>query len=300
MPKLLKRLVETNIRFIGYLKSMGQNRRARRRILLLSGLLIAGLFIIVLIMILSVSQAETSLAELKRSWDEDKICHEDCSSKRKAIIDLIVKDLRSIPDSGTADMIKEYFFDQNVSHDFKKELVRIVSVAQEGNDPPDFFRTYLSDSQGDAAIRAKILVSFKPDSWFGTGNGDSSPSDYYFSILSASGDLPLRRAVVSALSNLPDKDQYFSLLHLDIIKGLIFDSGTDSNLRRDLIMLLGDYYPFFPKETAAVLRAFYKTDPSGDDIARAFAADLLNRLAHTDLKIPEVSQEQWADYYDSR
>lgn len=300
MPKWLKRLAEINIRFIGYLKSVVQNRRVGKRILFLSGLVVISLCIIVLTMILSVGQAEIGLAELKRSWDEDKICHEDCSLKRRAIIDLIVKDLQSASDSRVADMIKEYFFDQNVSHDLKKELVRIISIAQEGNNPPDFFRAYLSDPQGDAAIRAKILVSFKSDSWFGAENRDSSPSDYYFSILSASGDLPLRRAVVSALSSLPGKDQYFSLLHLDIIKGLIFDSGTDSNLRRDLVLLLGDYYLLFPKETTAVLRVFYKTDPSGDDIARAFAADLLNRLAHTDLKIPEVSQEQWADYYDSR
>ncbi|MDP2943962.1 MAG: hypothetical protein Q8N57_00070 [bacterium] len=251
------------------------------------------LFYFVLSMLL-VSPTEISLEKLRRSWREDLICHETCAAEREAAISEIAKELRDHPDSKGARRLKEYFLDEKNETDFRISLIGIIKEADGPDNPPGYIKDFMA--QGDnPLIRAAILTAFSASA-LDAGN---NPLDYYYKILAGNDDLAVKLAAIGALSSLADKPDLFNSGQLELIKKIIFNSGTDKRLRQPLILLLSDYYPVLPAETKSILTAYYLTESSGDSISRAFAADSLNRLGGEELVVPEVSAPEWDEYYNN-
>lgn len=265
----------------------------KRRLLAILAALSLVLFYFVLSMLL-VSPAEINLEKLRRSWREDLICHEACAAERETAVSEITKELRDHPDSKGARRLKKYFLDKANETDFRISLIEIIREADGPDNPPDYIKDFMA--QGDnPLIRAAILTSFSASAL----SAASNPLDYYYEILTGDDDLAVKLAAINALSSLADKSDLFNSGQLELIKKIIFNSGTDKRLRQPLILLLSDYYPVLPAETKNILTAYYLTESSGDSISRAFAADSLNRLGGEELVIPEVSASEWDEYYNN-
>lgn len=278
---------------------MGKNTKSKWLIaVVLAGCLILTVLVYLIIALLSVSRMELVLAELRNSWQQDKICHEECAQKRREKIAELIEGLRSKPGSRASKLLQTYFLEENGDRSFRIQVLQIILAVYSPGNPPEYVRQYLGSPNGDLKIKAEIINSFSPGSlFFSTAVG--SPLDYYFTLLAGPEAIELKLAAASAISNFPDKDAAFTKSQIEAVKKIILDPAADRRLRQSLVLLLGDYYPLFPGEVVPVLQAVYQDETSGDDISRAFAGDILNRRGGTELALPQISDAQWDEYYNN-
>ncbi len=250
-----------------------------------------------------ISPAEIKLAELADSWNKEELCHEVCAAARRQAALAVADDLKNNPDVRTARLLKKYFLSATAGPEFKGELVRILAAAYGADNPPDYIKSYFDQSDGAPAVQAAILVVFRPaalniNAPAGRAAGLSPLADYFL-ILKSNRDLAVKQAAVEILSNEPDKAHNFSVSQLPLIRDLILDQATPPRLRQSLVLLLGDYFFLFPADTALILRIVYDSGVAGDEISRAFSADILNRLDGAKRPVPAVSPESWEEYYNN-
>lgn len=302
------KLKSRSINFKNWFKSCS----FKKKLLLGGGILTILILIYLLIALLAVSPVEIRLAELKNSWENEKICHESCALRRaeaeEAVVGVLMVDFNAVKESRLAKRLKIYFLDEKLSAEFRSELVKILRRAYGPAKPPLYLKDYLTRDDGNPAVQATIINSYGAavlnQAALNDKGGDKagvSPLNYYFTLLTGDRDLVLKLEAIRALSNYPDKINYFSTDQLAAIEKLALDPATDSRLRPSLILLLTDYYPLFPKETAAILKMIYGEKNAGDEISRAFAADILNRFGAKGDKwpIPAVSDAAWDEYYNN-
>jgi hypothetical protein len=96
---------------------------------------------------------------------------------------------------------------------------------------------------------------------------------------------------------LQGKERFFAIEQIGLLEEWLLSPDCSSDLRRELTMLIGDYYLVFPEEAAASWRRVYESEDL-DAISRSFAADSLNHLLKEKNELPTVSDEEWADYYN--
>jgi len=249
-----------------------------------------------------ISREELNLAALAAAWDASQPCHEDCAAAKRQAAQDVIADLQSGRETRASRRLAQYVQSETEFLAFRKALVRILAAAYGSNEPPSYLKDYFLRSGANAVIQAEILRSFSPQSLGLVSAGDASagvsPLDAYLAVLDSSGGLSLRLAAVGTFSLEPDKKNNFSANQLAVIRDLILASATPNRLRQSLILLSGDYFPFFPSDTELIWRIVYDSGAGGDEVSRAFSADLLNRLAGAKLKIPEVSAAAWAEYYN--
>lgn len=264
----------------------------------MAGCLILAVLVYLIISLLSVSRTELILAELRDSWQQEKICHEECAQGRREKIAELIEELRPEPGSRASKLLQTYFLEENGERSFRTQVLQIILAVYGPGNPPEYVRQYLGSPNGDLKIKAEIITSFSPGSLF-FSTAAASPLDYYFTLLAGLEAIELKLAAVSAMSNYPDKDEVITKSQIEVIKKIILDPAADRRLRQSLVLLLGDYYPLFPGEVSPALQAVYQDEASGDDISRAFAGDILNRRGGTELVLPEISGAQWDEYYNN-
>ena len=265
----------------------------KKRIIFCAVALCAAGLLYLAISLISVSQAELSLENLRLSFRDDIICHEACTHEREGFMIVLAKELVDHPRSKACKRLQELISNPQEEFGLRISLLRIVRAGLGPDKTPDYLKELMA-GDNDPALRAAILNLFGAAAL----SAEAEAVDYYLKIIAGNEEMIVRLAAVRALSSLDDKSGLLNEGQMELIKKLIFDSGTDKRLRRPLILLLGDYYPLFPDETGAVLSTFYKTESSGDAISRAFTADILNRLNDAGLTVPEISQEEWDEYYN--
>jgi len=256
----------------------------------------------------AISPAELELAKLANSWDKELICHETCRARRQQISSVIVGDLKQNKESVVAQRLEEYFLNDAVSSGFKENIIDILAVVYGPNQPPSYIQSYFKQLDAQPALQASILGLFSPAALGVTVSGANqaskilskqNPLNDYFLILQSERNLAVKIKAVTALSNATDKEHNFSAEQLLLIRDLILDLSTPHYLRQSLVLLLSDYYAFFPIETGEILYIVYDSGVTGDEISRAFSADILNRVAGENLIVPEVSSAAWAEYYNN-
>ncbi|MFZ4632326.1 MAG: hypothetical protein ACOYL8_03965 [Patescibacteria group bacterium] len=276
-----------------------------------------------LVLMFSVTKAEIALAELNKSFQEELVCHEECYVLRQTKEKIVVADLKN-NSKKLLKLINNYWLDEKTSLEFKKELIRIYFLAYGADKAPDIIKEYLSLENPNQELLSEILVTFNLDLVSSeklsvsldnkmVSAATSSEKivilktlakldsdiliDKYISLLSSGESLELKREAVKNISAIREKSTYFSLEQLNIIKALIMSSGIELSLRRDLVLLVGDYFLVYPLESAELWREIYKNE-SLDSISRLFSADNLNHLSDDKLILPEVSASEWDEYYN--
>ncbi len=262
--------------------------------------LIGSIFIIALIVVISFiarpTRPEAVLNMLSDSYRSEAICHEACMVRRREFSNELIVALRADPDLKIARLFRSGFLEEKNNTDLRINLLSIIRQANSSDEAPEFLKDYLTKG-GNDRLKAEILTSYRPAAL--SAEVEVDPLDYYYKILAGNDSLDFKLAAIKSLSSFPDKDDYLSGGQLELVRGLILNSGTDKRLRQPLILLLSDYYLVFPEETENILMAYYLTAASGDTISRAFAADSLNRLSGKALVAPEISAQEWDEYYSN-
>jgi len=296
----------------------------RRKIVSISLLIGLLLFFYVGLSWFNVSDVEVALVELKNSFNSEIICHEKCALFRQAREQILVNKLKS-KNQKTMKIVFNYWSSAEENRAFKKALVKILFLTYGANNPPPYLREYLNRPDSDLDLvreiifRFPLLVNNNPEfknnlvtriaeaklidekvelmKIVGEINNDLEIDSYFATLLTDESPL-VKRELIKNISNIKDKSIYFTLNQLEIIKNLILNINTDSALRRDLVLLLGDYYLIFPEASAALWEEIYNKIEL-DSISRLFSADNLNHLASRNLALPVVSPAEWEEYYNN-
>ena len=233
-----------------------------------------------------VSKEEICLENLKRSFEKEKICHETCALKRlenKKCLSFNLNKKTKIEKT-----MQSYIYNEELQIDFRIFLIDIFRSVYGSDNPPLSLVNYLSLQSANKSVQAAILRFFD----FSRLSGDmNNPLDYYFSILEKESSSELRLEAAVKIATYKNAEQYFSVYQLSLIELIIMDKKTDKYLRQSLVLLLSDYLKAMPEETRALLEKIYQENFPGDNISRAFAADLLG------VSLPEINQEEWDAYY---
>lgn len=237
-----------------------------------------------------VSDAEISLAALRESINKEKICHEDCILKRQEIEKIVVAAIKK-PEEKLLKRLDTYFNNPLESFEFKKEIINLWRLSDNLEGVPQYFYDYLDQEDGNIKLQKLIMNSFLFPS------RDKHWLDYYFSLLASTRDYSLKKAAIIALSNREDKAASFNLKQLVFLRGLLFNPSSPTEIKADIVLLIGEYYPYFADDANSILTDAYNSKEL-DNITRAYAADILNRnIKNKKLAIPAISDEEWERYY---
>ncbi|MHB8904280.1 MAG: hypothetical protein ACYC40_04240 [Patescibacteria group bacterium] len=261
--------------------------------------IVLGLFFILLlsfgiyygVALARISEAEINLATLREEINSEKICHEDCLSIRKNQEAIIIAAIKK-PEANLLKRLADYFNDSKESFEFKNEIINLWRLNDSLESVPQYFYNYLDKENGDVKLQTLIINSFL------SADNDGRWLDYYFNLLASKRNVSLKKAALIALSNRKDKASDFNLKQLVFLKNLLFSSDASLEIRTDLVLLIGEYYPYFPDDTTLILLEVYD-DKKLDNITRAFAADILNRNNKEEkLVLPAISGPEWENYYN--
>lgn len=237
-----------------------------------------------LISFVKISSAELCLESLKVSFAQEEICRADCALNRwenkKCLLEKITTNKK------LEKKIFSYLEREELSLDFRQELVDIFRLSYEDKVIPDFLLAYLENPKTNEKLRAEIFKSFN---WELEGQ---NPLAYYLALIDSEASLELRLAAALKISSHDNKLRAFSLADLDSLKKVIFNTQTPAYLRQSLVLLLADYRRYFPQESEALLAEIESHSFNSDNISRAFAADFIG------LELPDISQEEWNNYYN--
>lgn len=262
-------------------------------------IIMAGLLLYYLLAIIMVSEAEISLAQLKDSFTKQKSCHDDCLLLRLSQEKEIVSKLKSRNSSNLRNTLKEYFSNPAQDLAFRQEVIRLLSLAFGPDNPPAYLMDFFQNQASPVELRTSILELFSLDKLIINDSRATKPLDSYFSLLETADNWPLQEAIIQIISSEENKASNISADQLATIKKMILDRDSSVHLRAALILLLSDYYPFFPSSTRETLELSYR-ELKDDQISRYFAADTLNHLdsGSFNFPLPLVNQADWQTYYN--
>lgn len=241
------------------------------------------LFIYYSISFLTISRADICLEKLKRSFNNEELCRDNCALSRLENKKCVLNEFRKA--SKIERKIFHYLAQKELVFNFRRELVDIIRLAYQNQEAPSVLLTYLESDLIDEKIKAEIFKAFD---WEIKGR---SPISHYLDIINSDASLELRLAAVLKISIYYDQKSALSVDDLEILQKVIFKTNTPTYLRQSLVLLLGDYYKLYPEATRELLSEIVEANFYQDNISLAFAADLIG------LELPEVSQAEWDRYY---
>jgi len=244
------------------------------------------------------------------------ICHESCFYERRLYKQIIAA---KWDDPKINSRIRNLILAEDNNLDFRLELLDVLSF-RTNLALPDYLNNYLA-SGTEVRVKEKIKGVFGLDktsvdelvSQFNNSvsieaqvdvlhdlqeKSDSSLADFYLDLITGEFDLQIKNSALLALSNLLPSETYATADFLEQIKKIIFNPATNKYLRKELILLLGDYLAVQEKIVTEILVEAYSDEAVIDKFSRLFTVDILNRLSANNYAKPEISASEWQEYRD--
>lgn len=269
-----------------------EGRRAAYRRLLIISLAVVFLALIILMPILSADSAQVELLALKQSVDRALPCHEACRQERLLKREKIAANL--LTDKRLFAEVAGYFEVNRLEHnqvnrDFYQELLAIINLAYDNQEPPPFLINYLAESAGREEVQALIIRLVL------ARLAEPALADYYFMILEGEVGRVLKEESVRALNMFPDSGDFFKVEHIDRLIALILSPETIPALKPALTFLLTKYYVNFPEATILAAAKIYTE--SSETVIQLLIADLMASWGQEGYSYPEVDDSQWQTYF---
>ena len=296
----------------------------KKRILLLVLGCFSLFFMGIILNIISLNTAEISLLELRKSYEQDSICHEDCFVNRERLKNNILMDLKK--GSDIEEEVLKQLYVKGTGASFKEVLVELLGEYYDRSIAPQYLREYFKSPQAETPVQIKIIQTFpkskfpqtslqtklkktildeeldvteRIDALRNLGSiADGSLSDYYLSLVFSEDSREIKNLAIVMLSSMENKERYFSQKQLAAIEKIALSSETEDRIRQSLVVLLADYYPYFPKEVVSILEDLHDSSIT-DNISLAFVVDFLNDVSGDIYPLPEISAVEWNEYYNN-
>jgi len=234
-------------------------------------------FLYYLLSFLFISSFDICLEKLKKSYNDEVICREECYLNREEYYNCLSKKLDK-----NLDKIEKIIKDEDENIDFRLDLISFLSSVYGKNNVPVFLNEYLTENGVNSEIQTKIIYSYD----FSNG------LDSYFQILEGNFSLEMKKAAIYKISNYENKEEYNND-QLFVIKDLIFKENIEKDLRQDLVLLLANYQEQYREDVLSIWEDVYTSSFDGDDISRAFAADFLGK------EDVVVEESEWLKYFSN-
>ncbi len=261
-------------------------------------------------------KADIAINRLGVSSYNDLVCHESCFYERQVYKQVIAANLEK---EKIAARVESLILAEDNNLRFRLELLDALSF-KDGLRLPDYLGNYLASGE-EEAVKEKIREVFGLDRASSVElidrlknssstaeridlldslreKSDSSLAGFYLDLVINESDLKIKNGALLALSNLVPSSDYVSDDFLSKIRRTIFDPATNQYLRKELILLLGDYLSIQEKIVNQLLVDIYSDEAVIDKFSRLFAAGILNRLSANSYAEPEISSSEWQAYRD--
>jgi hypothetical protein len=261
-------------------------------------------------------KAVVAINRLGVNAHNNPVCHEPCFYERQLYKKVIANNLST---ASIGNRVQQLILAEDNNLNFRLELLDILSFR---NDLalPDYLSEYLTGGK-DLRVKEKIRELLEVDEVAAdellnrlaaatsttekvdilhrlSAESNSSLAESYLDLIITDPELKVKNGALSALSNLLPSSDYVTADFLLQFKQLIFTPGLDQYLRKEIILLLGDYLAIQEKPVAEILLAAYSDETVIDKFSRLFAADTLNRLSANNYSKPEISASEWQAYRD--
>lgn len=264
------------------------------------------LLVIFFIIFLPRFKVLTAYNRLALSAYKEPACHEQCFIGRRNWRTIL---LNNYDRFSIEKKIKRAVLSEEENLNFRKELVLLLSEKYDNSNFPSYLVDFLEDSNASWELKDEILIYFQVPGFNLAsdleriisgdysddekaravnaliGIGDDKYFDVFYSSLEASSSAALFRSVVIALSNISDKETYFSNDFINYIEDLIYLDSLSPKRKKDLIYLLDDASRF-SNSASNILREISLNNEL-DDYTKFFASQAL------ELPVKELSTEKW-------
>jgi len=281
-------------------------------------------FLVFIVNLISLNRADVSLMKLRQSYGPGKMCRDVCLEGRREQKDVIVQNLKK--KHSLEKRLTTYLYSSREGVEFKKELIDIVYSVY-GKNAPDYINDYFAMKEAELEIQAEIVLIFgktKRHRSLLTNNlkkrinnvsvgeidrlraldvlrrvGEGDLVNYYLNLLEEEMGVEMQRKIIFNLSNLSKKEKHFAVDDLRRLESIILSIDLSSEIRGTLILLLSDYYAYFPKETLLTLEYLYQ-NLDDDQINLMLLVDSLNSLlGYSKYFLPEASELEWENYFNN-
>lgn len=266
-------------------------------------------------------RAEIAFEYFKESFNDD--CFSTCLLEREKMAHIIIKAWQENEDIWQK-KIFQYLFESNNTQE-KRALINMSLYIYNNNEVPLFLENIIYDKRISYQTRHHIIRAY--ESSFYDNNelylhlisqalnqeiemakrqsallstrawNNKENIDLSFIILKSHEDYEIKKTAIDLINSWSTSDIKISQDELLLISDLISNEDYYDDLRVELIWLLSEYYSLYPEIVSDSLRLVYNNE-NLDNISRGFSAQALNFLNADNLKIPDISQEEWNTYYN--
>ena len=262
-------------------------------------------------------KARIALKKFIYSFEQYSYCREDCEAERLFYINIIKSSLNS--NKSYEILLQKEILNIKTPDEVRGELLKIYKINNQI--APLVIKNFYMNSQNDFVIRASLVETWPEISNTSfiseiigryknsasvkeklalLGLLDERSNGLIFSllwgiVLGDEGD-DLKRKAFLLLANVDRKDLFYKTEDLDNIKLILNDTNYEMRLKDLAIWLLNDYYQYFPDLSENILM-MVADGSKFDNYQKTFAINILNYQKSTNLKIPDLDQADWDNYY---
>lgn len=261
-----------------------------------------------------------ALQRLLSSIESDVYCREDCSLKRHLYESVISDSLRK-KSLGSRELMERYILDPDLSTETRKYLLKIFNTS--GMEASDAIKEFVPNPGNDLNVRiqiAKAWPGYYPDSLnkeilkaydkaktfedklsilrMLEGEESQESVSLVWQVLSSEREPDLIRQALLFLSNMQNKKLVYAAEDLYKLKTFLEKADNSARLKDQAILLLNEYYDYFPDESTSLLIEVINGDDY-DNYHKAFASNILNKHRAIQLPLPLLTDEDWDSYYNN-
>ncbi|MCU0680239.1 MAG: hypothetical protein MUF50_02985 [Planctomycetes bacterium] len=258
-----------------------------------------------------------ALNSLRLLLKNEEACHELCFLKRIEERNKLVVNLKN-NNTKLLEKMRLILLDSKEDLIFKRELLLVLKQA---NLKPEYLQDYLNNNKMDLALRGEISLfndSLDNKKFFSTiaqelsslklseieqlerlnllmKSNDDKWFTLYFFLLEQASNLSVKIKALSALSNIINKNLYFTENYQERLILLVDTETTNKYLRKNIIFLLADLIPL---NSGKILNYFVNSQNNAklDVFSRYFITDFLIREYKNNYVFPQISEAEWNEY----
>ncbi|MEI6835725.1 MAG: hypothetical protein WCK59_02730 [Candidatus Falkowbacteria bacterium] len=260
-----------------------------------------------------------ALKKLAAASETGIYCHEDCSAKSLLYKNIISSALAKEKEKLLPDL-EAAILDFKVLPENRKMLIDLWQVS--GQEPSAKLKEFYNNPNNPLVLRAALVKAWPQlDSGSGvaemvgsfkaatseaqkieilnllTGKSEAVVLKLIWDLILGDYSDNLKNKAWFLLANIDNKQIAYQAIDLDNLR-LVLESGTyPSRLKDQAILVLNDYYLYYPELSQSLLVDVVNRTKYFDDYQRSFAIDILNRYRTDKIMMPELSLDDWNAYF---
>ena len=266
-------------------------------------------------------RARIAIIRLANSKEAGIYCREDCAAKRlmyKNIISaaLINEKEKLLPD------LESKILDARLLPEVRRLFLQIWQ--ESGLEPSDKIRDYCGNKENSFEIRLELVATWPQlagNSYEAEiignikmakteaekiellgllrGRSEQIVMTTIWDLILGEASNDVKAKAWFLLANVENKQQAYLADDLDKLRAVLESGDYPHRLKDQAILVIADYYSYFPMPSEALLIDVVNRPKYFDDYQRSFAIDILNRNRNTKLLGPELTEADWASYFNN-